>query len=251
MAHRQRTAAGLTTSPQEGCRAFYAGLRQETRRDGLSAPAIEHARTELSEVRDGICWLRPQAYSPTGVALGVPLPGQDITRALRSITDSLTRYLTADQPPLALVPPDSYHMTLVNRAHYLVGGRIRPLSIAQHRQVAAIVRRSGIASIEVDLRGLLLTNYGALIVAGYPRGPELYDLRRRIAESIPALRVHLPLAAHVKIAQLLINPADLPDLLSQISDLGKTLRGRLTFHDLYTPAGRICLAACDARSSAC
>jgi len=227
------------------CRDRYRFLQTEIRQQGLDLVQLARSTTELSQSIDGRRFLKPSAFAPTGVALGCPLPDPSVTERLWQLAGSvdaqIQELVEQPGPTLAYVPPDHYHITLVNRTHFELSQTITSMGQAEKAAVRDLLVQGNWGRIEVRFSGLILTHWGRLIVPGFPRVDSLYRLRDAIAETVPELQTNIPNTAHVKLGHLLapLRGEKLKMLLESIEKLGGQMDLRLAFDDVYTPAGRI------------
>ena len=226
------------------CRAEYVRLARYVQRWGISPAGVEQSIREFTEIRDGRAWVRPIAYAPTGVGLGCPLPDRHISRLfwqISRITESqLKCWATPSTPTFAFVPPESYHITVVNRSHYEVSD-VFPMTSDEFSQVRAAVAQLDLGSISILTCGLVLTSSGKLFVKCLPVDDRILALRRYLVSEIPFLRANMPRMIHIKLGHILVplEKAQTRELIAWLQRLDQQVIGRLAFTDLYTPVGRI------------
>lgn len=231
--------------PHVACRARYRHLSRWCWRYGLDAAAVARSAKELSHTQNLLRVLNESAFRPTGVALGCPLPDPLVVRRLWRIARLVERRLAEFVPPgnavFAHVPSPWYHVTLVNRTSYEDDEVVTPITREEAEQAREIVRRYSRAPIVLHIHGLILSGFGTLFAPGYPASDDLYELRCRLAEEIPALAHHVPRIAHLKLGHLLVPLAgeQLKELLSWLRACGELVNVRVTFHDAFTPWRRI------------
>ncbi len=240
--------SGSRDEPDALCRLAYRQIDRECRRQGLDAAKIEESRGRLSRRVGATCVLHERAYEPTGVALGCPLPDRHLVRRLRRVARLFARLLAegvaSEEPVFAFVPPDRYHVTIVNNRHFdtdttsEMTGEDWFLSPEKRAVAERAAGRPG--TIRLQLHGLVLTRSGRLLACGFPCQDRLYELRRRIVAALPDTRHKLPPHASIKLGHVRVAPAgeSLPRLLDGLRRLGQGASGRLVFTDAYTPAGR-------------
>lgn len=232
--------------PDAVCRARYLFLARECRRQGLDPSEVERSARELSYAIDMMYYLKSAAYKPTGVALGCPLPDKRVAKRLWRLSRLADKCLTAlcrgRRKRFAFVPPDWYHVTLVNRSHFEFTEIISMTEDEREDARKVIAQISG-GLIVLHLNGLVLTAGGRLIVPGFPSDDRVYELRSRLVEAMPQLRINVPITAHIKLGHVLapLNADELKILLSWVALCGEHVSARLIFYDVYTPAGRIAL----------
>lgn len=230
--------------PDAVCRALYRTIARECRRYGLAQDQIQKS-LELIQQIGGRYYLKEIAYKPTGIALGCPLPDPRVTRKLWRITQLVEGYLKSlcpgNEKTFAFVPPDSYHITLVNRSHFEVTPTVAPMTEEEKERAQQILAQIGQGAIIVHLNGLILTRTGRLIVPGFPSDDRLYEIRSRLSESLPDLCVRVPGIVHVKLGHVLVSldMQKTQSLLCWIMRCGELVSFRLSFDDVYTPIGRI------------
>jgi hypothetical protein len=229
------------------CRARYALLERQCRTQGLQQAEVERSKFQLTRVVHNAYFLKSEAYTPTGVALGCPLPDRNVSRRLWRLSRLVERRLAAlctdQQPTFAFVPPDSYHVTLVNKSHFDFTD-IALLTQNERERVQTLIRQVCADPIVTDFRGFVLTAHGRLIACGYPKDDQLQRVRMSLVEAFPQLQVNLPSTAHIKLGHVLLRleMPKLETLLKWVYLCGQHLSARITFRDVYTPAGRIALA---------
>lgn len=226
------------------CRAEYVRLARHVQRWGISPAGVEQSVQEFTEIRDGCAWVRPIAYAPTGVGLGCPLPDKRISRLLwqiSQITESqLECWATPSIPTFAFVPPESYHITVLNRSHYEVSN-VFPMTPDEFSQVQAVVARLSLGNISVLTCGLVLTSSGKLFVKCLPVDDRILTLRKYLVSEIPFLGANMPRMIHIKLGHILVplNRSQARELIAWLQRLDQQVIGQLEFTDLYTPIGRI------------
>ncbi len=234
-------------SPTARCRAFYKSILRDTRRNGLRSHEIDRSAQELSERAEGMDYLRPLAFQPTGVALGCPLPNSEVTHRLWEAAMFVRQFLADLRPQaervFAHVPPGSYHVTLVNRSYYRSGPRVFPITAQNKAAIDEAVRCADVGRVSLHLCGLILTSSGGLLVPGFPCDNRLHLLRMSLADRVPELRDNLPPGAHIKLGHLLcrLDPQETEQLSHQLKPWRKRITDYLLFHDVYTPLGRLAM----------
>ncbi len=147
------------------------------------------------------------------------------------------------RPTFAFVPPDWYHVTLLNRAHFDVTAlsSITMMTENERRLAQDVIAKSDANPIMLHLNGLILTSTGRLIVPGFPSDDRMYELRSRLVEELPQLQINAPITAHIKLGHVLtkLNLAEFKKLLDYVALYEEHTSARLTFDDVYTPLGRI------------
>lgn len=226
------------------CTAEYARLKRELYRGGLDVGALDRTRQALSEIRDGRAFLKVDAYRPTGLALGRPLPqGRQRRRLFRLaclVEARLTRLVDSAAPAFAHVPPAFYHITVVNRTHYEFTS-VEDLQPEEKAQAEKIISDLGIDIIQVVSYGLLLTRSGRLLLECLPVDDQVLHLRGVLTRALPQFAINVPKLVHVKLGHVMA-----PLTGSQLDVLELCLRKveihacfSMSFSDLYTPLGRI------------
>lgn len=229
------------------CRSEYLQLRRECRRVGLDADEVVRSATTHSVKADGVFYLKPSAYAPTGVALGAPPPQSRHARLLwrltRLVADCLSLLVPYGAPTFSYVPPDWYHITIVNRTHFEVSESVAQIQSAEYHHIRDTIARSQPGRLTVQLHGLILTRSGRLLAAGFPCDDRLYRLRADLAAALPQMNVSLSKIAHIKLGHVLVPlaGAELHGFLSYLARCGEHVSARLEFQDVYTPLGRIAL----------
>lgn len=232
-------------NPDAICRSHYRYLMKECKRLGLQRVEIDISAHELCYYANGKYYLKSIAYNPTGIALGCPLPNSHTTLRLWRVSILFERFLTElslkEKKTFAFVPPEYYHVTLVNRSHFKCSTSVFDLSEDLKIKAKDVIDRVGYGPLSLNLTGLILTRSGKLICPGYPIDDELFRLRASIAKEISELRVNLPKIAHIKLGHILVplNCNKLEALFQSVKYLGELVNLSITFHEVYTPLGPI------------
>jgi hypothetical protein len=223
-------------------RERFGRMHQETRARGLDPALIEQALIKC-RWEDGVIWLGEEAYLPTGLALGCPLPQPAAVSQLWEMACAVDRWLRAATASynvgLAFVPCHWYHITLLSRSHYSDGRRLTYLTKEEAAQAAITIRELGIEMLSIVLSGLSISRSGALLVGAFPTNGSLEKVRLAAAQSNPLLQNRFPAMTYVKIAQL---PCRLDDdvfseLAASFVNQYDALHLELCFQHVYTPAG--------------
>jgi 2'-5' RNA ligase len=229
----------------EHCRRCYDELSAECTAHGIDAGEAEKSLLRLSTDEGAGRRLLPLAYLPTGLALGCPLPEKDLTRQLRDAAErvaSSAPRLAGGGLALAFVPPEAYHVTVISLSSFESDSSLQFLTAELAAGIARLLTRTPRRDIAIDLDGYVLTAKGRLLVRGVPTSPALAELRQVLRDHFPELRRHRAEIAHIKLGHLL-TPLDRDHLelvLGAVEAEGLSLKGRrVSFDDLYTPAGRI------------
>jgi hypothetical protein len=236
--------ASRASTALDACRAEYVRLDRELHHRGLDEQAIRATRESLSESHDGRFVLKAEAYDPTGVALGRPLPERGQTVLLTRLACLIEAWLAdrtrSREPTLTHVPATAYHITVLNRSHYEFSS-ITLLTPGEQRRIEATVSQLGLKAIDVIACGIGLTASGRLFVKCLPADDRLFELRARLAEAFPQMRINAPRTAHIKIGHLR-TPLRRDQLLAfgaWLKRLDERVTRRVVFGDVYTPQGRI------------
>lgn len=230
--------------PDLACRARYTFLSRESRHKGLDLKELKRSENELTELINGIYYLKTPAYKPTGLALGSPLPSISFTKRLFRLSCLINNFLIKlfdTDKTFAFVPPESYHITLLNHSHFDCSNditRITEYEVEKARKIFAQVNKG---SIILHFNSLILTPHGRLIVPGFPSDDSLYEFRSSIKNSIPELGVNAPNTAHIKLGHVLVipNTEELKIMLGKVALCGEHVSARLNFTNVYSPVGRI------------
>jgi hypothetical protein len=186
-----------------------------------------------------------ERYKPTGAVLGCPLPDPRITTRLWRLALLIEMFIATlpkgREKTFAFVPPEAYHITLVNRTHFVVNTVIEPMTPAENEMVRGKIVQFGEGPVTLQLHGLLLTHWGRLIVSGYPNDDRLFRLREELASAAPGLRTNLPNTAHIKIGHVLapLDKNGSQSLRQYAARCGNHIHEHLSFNDVYTPFCRI------------
>jgi hypothetical protein len=230
--------------PDAVCRDRYILLARECRQRGLDSRKVKKSALELCRSTGTTCFLKDAAYRPTAIALGCPLPDKRVTRQLWRLTQLVNKLLIKTCPsskhPFAFVPPDWYHVTLVNRSHFEFTD-ITLINDDEKVRIRSVIAELGRAPIVLHFNGLLLTANGRLFVPGFPCDDRLYRLRTLLVQALPQLGVNVPQTAHIKLGHVLVELGKeaLKELLGCVTLCGERISARLIFSDAYTPIGRV------------
>lgn len=228
------------------CRELYAQIEAATLERGLDVEQILLSADRYRERRDGRDFVTPNAYEPTGAALGSPLPDAGASRRLSLVAEELERFLrklrTNADSRFAFVPEHSYHVTVVNRGHFDTS-EVVSLDASMRTHLADVVR--GFAAIALDLEGVAITRQGRVLAKCVPRNDALAMLRQQVVSQIPELAENTPHTAHIKLGHVLLplSVDETSQLVTFAKSFNAAVRGALLFRDLFTPAGRVPLAA--------
>ena len=229
------------------CRSEYMRLARNMHRLGLDRATIVENYQTLTEHRLDGCFLKTEAYQPTGIALGCPLPSREtriLLNASRMVDAWLRKHTSSNQAEmLSFVPSESYHITILNRTHYEVSPTYILLTDNEQVEIARFVSSLELGFISVITCGLLLTRSGRLFVRCLPVDDRILHLRQKLMDSFPQLRIKAPIMIHMKLAHLAIplNDEQLLAFFAWMRRLDQYVSMRLDFHDLHTPTGRISL----------
>lgn len=224
----------------------YIKLARELDHNGLDLQAIQKTCSSLTEIRPTQNLLRGEAYKPTGLALGRPLPesGQvELFARLACLTEArLKQYFRSELPSFAYVPADWYHITIANRTHY-ESSALSYLDEKEKQGIEALISKLGLQEIRVIASGLILTASGRLFVKCLPIDDRILQLRAMLIHTFPWLQTNMPKMAHIKLGHLMV-PLAAPQLQSFVAWLARTEQHAicdLVFKDIYTPQGRVSL----------
>jgi len=226
----------------ETCRELYEQIEAATSECGLDAEQVQLSADRYRERSAGGDMVTPDAYSPTGAALGCPLPDDGVSRKLSLVAEELEHFLRRAHPDarswFAFVPANSYHVTVVNRGHYDTS-EIISVDTSMRRHLAGVVEKY--PSITLDLAGIALTRQGRVLAKCLPRSDDLVILRQLIVSRIPELAENVPRTAHIKLGHVLLplTAEQISEFVGFAKSFDEVLRGALLFHDLFTPAGRV------------
>jgi hypothetical protein len=224
----------------------YIKLASELYVNGLDVQAIQNTCCKLIDPKSTKIFLRREAYQPTGLAFGCSLPESSQTELfyrLACLADAqLKQCINSDQPTLAYVPADWYHITIANRTHYKFSS-ISCLNEYEKQAVETLISKLALHEIRVISTGLILTTSGGLFVKCLPIDDRLLHLRTALARALPELWTNIPKMVHIKLGHLM-TPLATPQLQSFMAWLTMTEQHAiydLVFTDVYTPKGRISL----------
>jgi hypothetical protein len=240
------TAEREIQHPDTECRRQYLRIHRRTWRAGLDDSKVRDSKLKYSVAREAETEVSLEAYRPTGVALGHPLPCLQTTRRLFRFAKLVERKLSqiAVRPCFAFVPPAAYHITLYNRSHF-DHGPVFDISPDEQREAARVIDAANVGRITVELNGLLISSDGRLLVRGYPHDERIHHLRRRLGEALPSDAGPPSILAHIKLGHVLVCPAlqEVREVLDWLDRCGHHVSKRLSFEDVFTPLGRVKLNA--------
>lgn len=233
--------------PCRKCGVFYSHVWRSCRRRGFDSAEIARSERELCRCKHGLYYLHPKAFKPTGVALGFPLPDSLFVRRLWRISCLMEAYLQritkVDAKTFAHVPPECYHVTIVNGTHFDKHRRVIPITPAQQRKAKAIIGSLHPGRILLFFNGFVLSREGRLLVRGYAFDNRLFETRNALVRGADGFGDHVPPAAHIKLGHILVNPGmrQLARLFLYTNACGQYVNRSVLFEDLYAPHGRISL----------
>ncbi|MBI5954911.1 MAG: hypothetical protein HY865_24895 [Chloroflexi bacterium] len=226
------------------CRKEYIRLARDVQQKGISQSEVEICKNTLVKFQDDHWILKSIAYSPTGIALGCSLPQAQTQKLFHHAAQLIERWMRgkeeSDIPVFAYVPPEAYHITIVNRSHYEFN-EVVPLTMDELKVIQHFISKLRLGTISVLTSGLFLTHTGRLFVKCLVFDDKILQLRSALAESFPQLRTNIPKLVHIKIGHLMkpITKMQLQEFGVFLERLGHYTISRIDFTDLYTPVGRI------------
>ncbi len=226
------------------CRQEFIRLAREVRQEGVSKEAVEICRTTLVEQRDSRWYIKSLAFLPTGVALGCPLPDLHAQKLFFLLAQLIEQWVQGkddpSRPVFAYVPPEAYHITIVNRSHYEFN-EVMPLALDEKIAIGHMIAQLKLKCISVVTSGILLTHTGRIFIKCLVWNDNIFELRNLLGKTFPQLRTNIPRLVHIKIGHLMkpLNDQELLGFQAWLERLGNHAITRLDFTDLYTPAGRI------------
>lgn len=188
--------------------------------------------------------MREEAYKPTGLALGCPLPKSsqvELFSRLACLADSkLKQYFSSEQPSFAYVPADWYHITIANRTHY-ESSAVSCLDEDEKQAVKALISELNLQEFRVIASGLILTSYGRLFVKCLPTDDGILKLRSALVRNFPWLQTNMPKMVHIKLGHLMmpLSTIQLQSFMAWLAMVEQHAICDLVFTDVYTPQGRI------------
>ncbi len=233
------------TTYRETCKNFYNFLNRNVRKYGLDKTEIERLSNKyIKKIKDKYS-LSDDVFKPTGLALGVPLPSNIINKNFDHISFVINNYLNkikSEQKNLFVkVPSEFLHITIVNRTHFAISNKIQTLTENEYDKLVSIVQENIKFQVAISLNGLILTQTGSIIIAGYFLDDKIFNLRKKISSNMPELSKRLPCAAYIKLGHL-FHPIDnsyFYEFLSLLNYLSYWIHDILIFDSFYTPEGRI------------
>jgi 2'-5' RNA ligase len=228
------------------CRTLYEQIEAATLESGLDAEQVLLSAGRYRERRAGRDFVTPNAYKPTGAALGSPLPEEGACRRLWLVAEELARFLHGARSNagsfFAFVPAHSYHITVVNRGHFDTS-EVVSLDQSMRARLARVVQ--SYPAIALDIDGVAITKQGRVLAKCIPRNDDLALLREHVVSQIPELAENTPRTAHIKLGHVLLplTAEETSALVAFAKSFDDAIRGALLFSDLFTPAGRVPLAA--------
>jgi hypothetical protein len=230
------------------CAQEYRKLRSAFQSGGIIESEVRRSAVELSCLRSGHMELVPEAFLPTGIALGCPLPDAGLTEQIWQLTcefgSNIQAMVCCNEDAIAIVPKEHYHVTIVNSRHFDVDDKKEVVGISSEQMQMAerAMRKLECQEIRIMFCGLIFTAKGRLIVPGYPIGDDLFLLRHALDQMPNGLfTANLPKTAHLKTAHLL--KPFCRDQVEQVSEmtkrLGRYINVEVAFNDTFSPQGRI------------
>jgi hypothetical protein len=154
---------------------------------------------------------------------------------------------------MSYVPPDAYHVTLVNRTHFDTQANksdVRPLSAKEKEQVDQIVLGQRCGSVDVRYRGLLATKSGRLMAPAFVEDARIFRLKEALRAGVvghrnlePVLAENYPLHTLTKLGHIVVplKGAQVRKFADWLRAEGANVDVSVTFRDVYTQLGRISL----------
>ena len=239
--------------PRHGALEKMREMTVEFERDGIPSENARRSLVNDSRVMDGRFFLRVHAFKPTGVALGYPLPSRRLEATFSALCDNaeeiLQRICGNCGPVLSRVPPEAYHITLVNRTHFDDGrSKVRPMTRAEKAQAERIVCEQECGSIAVRYRGLLATKSGRLMVPALLDDTRVFRLKDALRDGVlggrrrqPVLAAKYPVHTLTKLGHIVVplEGVRLRRFLDWLREEGAKIDASARFTDAYTQLGRI------------
>lgn len=199
-------------------------------------------------------FLKTYAFKPTGVAIGCPLPF-NVQKTFSTVCDQIDYFLKSEfllkSPVISRVPPNYYHITLVNRTHFSLKGaknKVHPLNSHEKSQVDHIVQQSNFCPIIINYQGLLINKEGRLLIPAYPINNNIENLKIALRDGVvdgrkkqPVFKQHFSILLWTKLAHIVvpIEQSKALQLLQFIQKIGSEINFKIEFHDVYTQRGRV------------
>jgi hypothetical protein len=223
------------------CCNRYTELINEVREGGLISTEIDKNRT-LVRTDGGRIWVAAQAYKPTGVALGHPLPDPATEKLLWEVSCEAEQWLSSrlhKGDSFAFVPCESYHVTLNNYKHFDFQEKTAIVDMPEHfiPEINEVIRNVE-NPVSIKFSGLIITQGGKLIVPGYPLDGKFFYLRRELVAKIQLLDVNLPKIAHIKLGHILtyLDHETVMSFQAWLTDC-RTITDRVVMFDsIHTPS---------------
>jgi hypothetical protein len=190
---------------------------------------------------------------PTGVALGYPLPSRSLEMAFSALCDRAEEFLWNlcgnGAQVLSRVPPEAYHITLVNRTHFDEGrSKVHPMSQAEKEQTERIIREQECGPVAVRYRGLLAAKSGRLMTPAHMDDTRVFRLKEALRDGVlggrrrqPVLKANYPVHTLTKLAHIVVplEGVRLRRFLDWLHEEGAKIDVSARFTDAYTQLGRI------------
>ncbi|MBD3344045.1 MAG: hypothetical protein GF401_03175 [Chitinivibrionales bacterium] len=227
------------------CNDFYSTVSTQSSNTGLKKKEVDRSAGELAVFNKGHYYLHTTAYKPTGLALGFPLPDPDFKENLWNISMEIKRHLRMFSPQstklFAHVPPESYHVTIVNRKHFDNNDLVEPLSSSEKDRAENVIQKLQIGEVAVYFNGFIISNEGRVLVRGYVFDNRLFYLRKKLTEIGNIFKDRIPVGAHIKLGHVLIqlDKHELKTFNQRISYLSEQISALIKFNDCYTQQGQI------------
>jgi hypothetical protein len=172
-----------------------------------------------------------------------------------AICDKMEDFVRAEfgavGPVISRVPPDAYHITLVNRHHFDQEAdvdKIQPISAGEHAQIERIVKDQRCGPVTVRYGGLLLMRSGRLAVPADPENDNIYRLKealrdgvREVDGGVLVLSGNYPVQLFTKLGHMVTEPDSsyVESLGRWLAREGERLAVTVTFSDVFTQRGRV------------
>lgn len=221
-------------STKERLLAIYDTIRQKTDEQGVDHEEVEKIKNQFFIFKNG-GWVAHEAFwKPTGLVFGNPFP-KKLINAFDGLRHEILNKLDLKPRDYWLPDDENLHSTIVNYSHYSeVGMDVVSMPESELEKANSIIAKY--SPIQIQYKGVLVTNNGSVLVMGLVSNEDLFNLRKDLREAINNITQQTQSLAHIKLAQILIDvPYDLVEKVNRLYS-SKDL-GLHTFPSVQTPFG--------------
>jgi len=223
-------------STKERLLALYDSIRQKTDEQGIDPEEVRKIKSQFFTFERG-GWVAHEAFwKPTGLVFGNPFP-KELADEFNSLRHEVLDKLNLKPDEYWLPDEENLHNTIVNYSHYSeIGMQVVTMPKSKLETAGKIV--SKYPPIEIQYKGVLITNNGTVLVMGFVNNESLFKLRNDLIQNIMGITQQTQDLAHVKLAQILVDvPYELTERVNRL--YSATDLGSHTFNSVQTPFKRL------------